>query len=226
MHIKYTQLYYSDETEQKMFPNQREDNVLLIVLDSANLNKGKSFDTENEKILNFLEEQKSCGCGKIYDYIITKTGAIYKLSPVNKCGTSLRFNLYSEYASKLLPNHCPQTDGSLYKPDKYPDQVAISILVECDNDENTNIDCGVLSDCTKEAIEDIIAYYISNFNIVHKNIIGRYRLPKTKEDINCSGPSFFKHDPILQILTISYAISITRNENYIELNKAFDLYFD
>ena len=227
MHINYTQLHYSEEIEQKLFPNQRDDNISLIVLESANLNKGKLFDTENEKILNFLAEQNSYNDGgAVYDYIITKTGSLYKLSPTNKCGTSLKFDLYSEYASKILPSYCPQTDCKIYKPNKHPDQVSVSILVECDNDENTNVDCGVLSDNTKDIVEDVLAYYISNFNINHKNIIGRYRIPKLKEDINRTGPSFFKHDPIYQILTVSYAIAITRNETNIQLNKISDLDFN
>ncbi len=228
MNLEYTQLIYSKETEQKLFPNYKEEgNLSLVVLDSANLNKGKLFDSENDKILNFLTEQNSYKENSVlYDFVITKTGVIYKLTPEGKCGTSLTFDLYSEYASKLLPLHCPQTDGKIYKHEKFPDQVAASILVECDNDPNTNIDSGILTECTKDSVEDILAYYIKNYGIQYKNIIGRYRLPKTKDDINRTGPSFFKHDPVLQILSISYAVAIARNEHNISIFETDTLQFN
>ena len=220
--MEYTQIKYSDEIENKLFPLQKEEYIRLIVLDTANLYNGKSFETEDDKILNFISEQKK----STYDFIITKTGKIYKLSPDNKCGTFLKLDLYSEFISRLLPDYCPQTDGSIYPHKKTPDQIAISILIECDNDPLTNIDCGVLTDYTKESLEDLIAYYMNVYGISSKYIIGRNKLPKMDSDVKRFGPSFMKNDSVTFILIISYAMAISRNDPNIELIKSFDLDFE
>ena len=218
--MEYTQIKYSEEIEKNRFPLQKEEDIRLIVLDTANLNNGKEFKSDDDKVLNYLSKQKIT-----YDFIITRTGKIYKITPDNKCGNCLKLNLYSEYASKLLPDYCPQTDGSIYPHKKTPDQTGISILVECDNDPLTNIDNGSLSDYTKESLEDLIAYYIKVYGVSSKYIIGRNKLPKLESDINRFGPSFMKDDSVMYILIISHAMAISKNDSNIELVKSSELEF-
>lgn len=227
MDIKYIQVNYSEETTKKLFPLQKEEKPLIVVLDSLNLDKGQIYKTEDDKILNFLSEQKSyIDKSSTYDFIITKKGTVYKTAPDGKCGTCLKFNLYSEYASKLLPKHCPQTDGSIYSTDISPDQVAISILVECDNDVHTNVDSGVLTDYTRDSLEDILAYCMSVYGVSSNKIIGRNKIPKLREDYDHLGPSFFKRNTTSQVLTISYAMAISRKDPCINLVKDSELNLD
>lgn len=227
MDIEYKQVNYSAETIEKLFPLQKEEKPLIVVLDSTNLDKGRIYETEDDKILDFLNEQKTYkdGCST-YDFIITKKGTVYKTAPDNRCGTCLKFNLYSEYASKLLPKYCPQTDGSIYNSDISPDQVAISILVECDNDVLTNVDSGVLSDYARDSLEDILAYCMKFYGVSPNKIIGRNKLPKLKEDASRFGPSFFKRNTTSQVLTVSYALAISRNDSCISLVKDSELTLD
>lgn len=213
MEIIYTQINYNDEIENKIF-NFDRNKVDMIVLDSLNFVNGKTFESEDDKIKHFLNEQIKFGNkGLFYDYIITKTGKVYKCTPKNKCGTVLNFRYYSEEASILLPKYCDQTDGELFKRTKTPDQVVASICIESDeSDPTVSINSGNINDFEKESLEDIIAYYIrENESIGIKKIVNRSCFPKDENLRRNIGHMYYKNNIVRLILEISLAARKAKN---------------
>lgn len=218
MEISYIKLEYSEEDKKEMFPLQKEEETYIVVLDSANLNNGKVFESEIDKITNYIETQKRRGeFGKLCDYIITKRGTIYKVSPEGLSSNVLKFDLYSESISVLLPNYCPQTDGKIIPHKTSPDVIASTILIECDGDETTNVDNGEISEASKQSLEDLLAYFMKNQDISTKYILKRNRFPKLETEQNLIGPSMYRSNAVGFLLLTSYAMAIARNNREITL---------
>ena len=216
--IEYKSVKYSEEDKKEMFPLQKEEEISIVVIDSANLNNGTVFDTEDDKIINYINTQKSRGkFGKLFDFVITKKGKIYKISPDGLSSNVLEFDLYSENISYLLPKYCPQTDGKVIPHTVVPDVAGITILLECDSDESTNVDNGQISEATEQTLEDLLAYYIKNYDVKIKHIIQRNRFPKLETEQKLIGPSMYKSNAVGFVLLTSYALAIERNNTRISL---------
>lgn len=228
MDINYKKIVYSEEDKNEMFPLTKEEETSAVVLDSANLSNGKSFESEDEKILDFISNQKRLGKkGVYYDFIITKKGTVYKTAPDGRAAHALDFDLYSEKASTLLPKYCPQTDGKVFARDTTPDVIASSILIECDSEENTNIDNGTISDLTRYSLEDLLGYYIKEHNVnVSKMILLRCMFPKLDIEKETIGPSMYKEKTVSFILLTSHALSVTRNSGSIKLVESESIKFN
>ena len=221
MEIDDKQIKYKNEND--IFINEKID-VDVIVLDSQNLVKGKIFENDDEKIKSFLNDQLKFGNkGLFYDYIITKKGNIYKCTPENKSSTVLNFRHYSEEASILLPEYCDQTDGDLFYRTKTPDQVAVTICTESDEDDyKTTFNSGSMNDFEKEALEDILSYYIrKDESITAKKIVNRCYFPKDKNTKEYTGHMYYKYNIVRMMIEVAMATNKARNRSIdkIEFSK-------
>lgn len=221
MDIIYTQIKFKDENE--IFSREKHE-VGIIVLDSQNLIRGKTFENEDDKVKNFISEQiKFKDKGLFYDYIITKKGNIYKCTPDEKSSTVLNFRHYSEEASVLLPKYCDQTDGELFYRCNTPDQVAVTICIESDEeDPNVTTNSGNINDLEKESLEDILAYYIRRDETINaKKIINRCFFPKDKNTKQYIGHMYYKNNIVRLMIEIAMATNKARNRSIenIEFSK-------
>lgn len=222
MDINYTQIKLKNENE--IFLREKHE-VSIIVLDSQNLIQGKTFKNEDDKIKNFINEQmKFKDKGLFYDYIITKKGNVYKCTPDEKASTVLNFRHYSEEASILLPKYCDQTDGDLFYRCNTPDQVAVTICIESDEeDPSVTTNSGNINDFEKDTLEDILAYYIRKDETIDaKKVINRCFFPKDNNSKQYIGHMYYKNNIVKLMIEVAIATrckAINRSIETIEFSK-------
>lgn len=215
MNIEYIQINY-DGKDDDIFPCKKEDPELITV-DSFQFNNlhGKMFDNSEDMIKDYINREIATNnkLGIYWDWIITKDGKLYKMTPEEKAAHSSVFEYYSHRISVELPKYCPQYQNDVTDFTKIPDQVIESICIETDNDSD-----GQPNAKQNRAFINLLAYLFKNKNLRPSSILTRSMLAKAENAKAHLGNVYYKNNISDLVIASSYALGITKKENEIGIN--------
>lgn len=216
MNIKYIQINYDGKNINDIFPCKKE-NPELITVDSFQFNNlhGKIFEKSEDMIKDYINREINTNnkLGIYWDWIITKDGKLYKITPDEKAAHCSTFEYYSNRISVELPKYCPQYQNDLADFTKIPDQVIESICIETDNTSN-----GQPNNDQNKLFINLLAYLFKNKDLRPSSILTRSMLAKSENIKSHLGHMYYKNNISELVIASSYALIITKKENEIGIN--------
>ena len=221
MDIEYTQLEYSEEQKEN-FPSEMEGNPVLISLDSIRINgtHGRHYDSEADALKDYmLREFDSKQYGTYYNWFITRTGKLYRITPDNKAGHSCVFALYSSRIRQTFPDMCPQHKVDVTDLSNIPDKKIISICTELSEDPEDK----PLTNNQELTLRHLVSYYMKNTGIRPKDIMCRSHITRRDSEKEILGHKAYNNHIADLVLMTSYALMTSRKESEISLRKIYSI---
>lgn len=216
MNIECIQIDYDGKNLDDIFPCKKEEPELIVV-DSFQFNNlhGKTFDNSGDMIEDYINREISTSnkLGIYWDWIITKDGELYKMTPEGKAAHCSVFEYYSHRISVELPKYCPQYQIDITDFTKIPDQVIESICIEADNDSD-----GKPNVKQNRLFINLLAYLFMNKKLKPSDILTRSMLAKSDVLKSHLGHIYYKNNISELVIAASYALAITRKENEIGID--------